>query len=298
MEKGQLLKRNGKPIRLTIENLTFVDSYTYVDPNCSLDSYLKAWSKNSDNVSTAGKLTIFPYRWLTDTTKLLEKEFPKLSDFCPTINSQLPEADIDYSRTSRVMDKPIDEETYLKAKNFYDNNCSNMGDYLRYYNMQDVKPLFQCVQKHFDFFKRLKVSMWQDAHSIPGVSMKVAQSLADSNNNLKSIYLFGEEFKFLQDDLRENIAGGLALTMHRMLISNENRFDDCPETGEKGQICQSIEGFDASSQYLGCTASPMPCGPLHYYAINDSGNDSGITVQRSVMNAYASKNQNQLKVAI
>ena len=72
-EKPHLLKRNGKPIRLTVGNLTFVDLYTYLDPNCSLDSYLKAWSKDGDNVSTAGKAIIFPYKWMTETSKLLEK---------------------------------------------------------------------------------------------------------------------------------------------------------------------------------------------------------------------------------
>ena len=179
----------------------------------------------------------------------------------------------------------------------FNENCENMGDYLKIYNLQDVLLLFPCIQRHFDFFKRLNVSMWHDAQSIPGVSMKVAQSLAKTMNNKEAIYLFGDEFSHLQDDLRNNIAGGLALTMHRMLVSGESRFNDCKETGERGQICASLFGFDASSQYLGCTADFMPCGPLHFYKIIRDNDDVIQSVEMKLMNANAKIHENQSNVA-
>ena len=93
-------------------------------------------------------MTIFPYKWLTDAAKLEQKDFPSLHQFCPSLSTNTPESSIDYSRTSRVLEKPISAEVYSIAKEFYDKNCSNMGDYLRHYNLQDVLPLFKCIEKH------------------------------------------------------------------------------------------------------------------------------------------------------
>ena len=283
----KIIKRNGAAIRLGTEYYVFKDVYLYIDPQYSLSAYCDAWGGDLDK---SKRKSIFPYTWCTGTEVLSQTSFPSFEDFCPSLSKSEREVCTDYGYTTRNLDKSISKEAYQEAKALYDSTCQNMSQWLKYYNMLDITPLFICVQRNFDFFVSLKVDMFKDGNSVPALALKVAQSLADSKTNRESIYLFGNEFAHLQEDLRAGIKGGLSITLHRLLISEESKFPDDKVYGTKGQICKSIIGYDASSQYLGATAKEMPCGPLQHYEFTESTNGS-ILVNYKEMSPDTKENQ-------
>ena len=288
-KNDKIIKRNGSPIRVGTEDFVFKDIYLYIDPSYSLSAYCDAWGGDLDK---SKRKSIFPYTWCTGTEVLLQKTFPSLKEFCPSLGKQEREVCTDYGYTTRVLDKHISNEAYQEAKDIYESTCKNMGEWLKFYNMLDITPLFICVQRNFDFYVSLKVDMFKDANSVPALALKVAQSLADSKTNRESIYLFGNEYSNLQDDLRAGIKGGLSITLHRLLISDKSVFPDDDVYGTKGQICKAIIGYDASSQYLGATSQPMPCGPLIYYTFKES-NNGNFHIQCSRMNPNSNIKDNQ-----
>ena len=193
------------------------------------------------------------------------------------------------------LEKKISVEKYNKEKKVFDQTCENMGQWLEHYQMHDVVPLFNCVRKNFDFFAKLGVDQFRDGSSISGLSLKVGQSLVDTRTNCQAIYLMGEQFSWIQDLLRQNVCGGLAIVLHRLLESGKTVFKDY--NGEPGQLCESIEGMDASSQYLGCTAMEMPCGPLQIYHIQNN-HDNTVTIKIEKMSPNACTDQNQSEEAM
>ena len=138
---------------------TFVSDVTYFTAPCSLDMYLKQWTKDV-------KKSVFPYTF-----------FHSIEELRQTVD--FPPYDAFYSELKR---SNVAKEDYDEAKNLYESRLnlpendpekwSNFADWLRFYNVCDVGPLVKAIQSQFIKF-RTYFNIEPLAHySLPGMATR------------------------------------------------------------------------------------------------------------------------------
>ena len=112
--------------------------------------------------------------------------------------------------------KEIDQNTYDSAKQLYEskiasNEWRNMSDYLRYYNLLDVKPLIQALQSCFENYSKYFQVDPMSKLSLPSIAFEAMYSLFDEK--LPFVYSFNDSD--IQQLFRSNVIGGLSTVFHR-----------------------------------------------------------------------------------
>ena len=226
-----VVKKNNSFMCLQTSSLKFVDIRNYIAPGFDYATYLKAYKCS---VSKG----FFPYEWMTHPDKLNTKALPSHEEFY-----------------SYLKNKNISEEDYAYCQKMWKKEqMSTMRDYLVWYNNRDVSPFLEAIQKQFDFYKKLKVDMFKDDISVPGLTLKYLFKTTETN-----FTLINQQNADLHELIRSNKVGGPSIRFHRYHKAGKTKLRG-HLYGEAARTCQSIVGYDANALYLWCLMQDMPIG--------------------------------------
>lgn len=111
------IMHNNACICLTTPKLRFLDISNYLAAGSSLDSFLKTYLTKLQKIK-------FPYNYLDSYTKLKLPYFPTRDEFYDQLHKEEC-SEADYAASLTI---------------WTENNMQIFGDYLKYYNIRDVKP--------------------------------------------------------------------------------------------------------------------------------------------------------------
>ena len=174
--------------------LVFLDVMQYLAPGCSLDLFIQSFyiASDGDDGEDAMK-SYFPYEYVTDYSVLSETTMPLYEAFFSTLRQSnlldeeyenvLAECGLPLgSRVDALSEAHCDEarcpkrgwERYAELFEMWvTKGWRTVGDYLEYYNVQDVVPFVVAVKNYTLQFKDRGVDMYRDAISLPGVATHI-----------------------------------------------------------------------------------------------------------------------------
>ena len=180
----------------------------------------------------------FPYEWMTNPDKLKSTALPGHEDFYSTLKN-----------------RNITEEDYAYCQRIWrEQNMNTMRDYLMWYNNRDVVPFLEAIEKQFNFYQMLKVDMFKEGISVPGLTLKYLFKTTKAN-----FILINQQNADLHELIRSNNVGGPSIIFHRYHEAYKTKIRE-QLYAETAKMCQSIVGYDANALYLWCLMQDMPTG--------------------------------------
>ena len=197
----KVAKKENSYMFLTSSKFKFLDMKNYIAPGQSLD----VWCKSMD---CAVQKLVFPYEWLDD--------YNKLDTLCTEIVWQDFRNRLSGSDDAKAK---VDYDTFVREY-IEKRGLVTMREVLREYNIADVVPFVEAVEKTRKLYYTDKIDMLKDAVSIPGLSMRYALNKALRVNKATKLYA----------------PGGLC---DKCRIVEENlKLCDCPGAISSGGYCQ------------------------------------------------------------
>ena len=226
-----VVKKNNAFMCLKTSCLKFVDIRNYIAPGFDYVTYLKAYQ-------CSVLKGFFPYEWMINPDKLKSTALPGHGDFYSTLKN-----------------RNITEEDYAYCQRIWkEQKMSTMRDYLMWYNNRDVVPFLEAVDKQFNFYQMLKVDMFKDGISVPGLTLKYLLKTTKAN-----FTLINQQNADLNELIRSNNVGGPSIIFHRYHEAYKTKIRE-QLYAETAKTCQSIVGYDANALYLWCLMQDMPTG--------------------------------------
>ena len=237
-----------KFIQFSIGNLTFIDSFKFL--STSLEKLVEGL-KNKEDISNfkytiqyfgldmalnACRKGVYPYEWMNDITKFLEKEFPAYENFY-----------------SRVSCSNVKYEDYLWGKNMYYNvlKCKNMGDYHDFYLKTDVLLLADV----FENFRTLSLNHFKlDAANyttLPSMSYD-ALLINMKENSYYMMQIPDEETRLFYD---EHKIGAVCQVFQNKHVKANNKY---MKTYDKNIVSSYILYTDANNLYGWAMSQKLP----------------------------------------
>jgi hypothetical protein len=252
-KKGQktfVIKKNTSYCCFANEDFRFLDISHYLAPGFSYSSFLKCFQIKE-------KKFYFPYEWFDCVEKLDHEELPEYDSF----HSDLKGAntlDLEFQnfvKNGREGQKPpTGIENYEMLKQIWrEQNMTSFTDFLKYYNILDVGPFVEAVERLQEFYKARKIDIFKTAISIPGIARQMLFHSCMENGYHFS--LFDEANSDLYNTFTSNIVGGPSLIFMRQQTKGETLI-----RGTK--TCEKIIGYDCNSLYLSAMSQFMPIGPF------------------------------------
>ena len=280
-EKFNIIKKGPRYVLLSTTHCRWLDILSYLAPGTSLKSFVATWG---DQTPESTKLK-FPYLWLKDVSQLEQVEFPSFEAFnldmeqsCPNGKSSLI---CDVGRRRRLGgDQSCSLEDYTRMKSLYEESgCQSFKDYLILYNQRDTLPFHTAVVAFRNYLiDEMDSCPFMDSYiSLPGLSLKIGLAYAEQTVKRMSdrFYTFSGQFSMYQDDMRTALTGGPSIVMHRYAergVTPIRRVQEDVCTGtiyeQPEHLCaivERVQGYDATSQYLGVTGSEHCVGPPTIY---------------------------------
>ena len=234
----------------------------------SLDSFLKAYNTSE----TKG---FFPYEWFDCQQKMNNSELPPYDAFLSKLSNVKPLAK-DYSdfqtllssglKTEEAISKmklpkppPSGEENYQYLLDIWNHeNLWTFRDFLRWYNIRDVVPTPEAMQKMLAFYHKKGIDMLKLGCTLPNLA-----NICLHKSTSSKFYPFTETDKDLLQKIREDMVGEPSIVFTRKAMVDETFIRN------SGDICKFIVGIDASQLYPYSMCQPMPTGLYtrwEYYA--------------------------------
>ena len=224
----RVIKKGNAYMCVFAENLKFLDMCNYLQAGTSYRQFLQAFNATQEK-------GFFPYSWLTSLDVLNETKLPSKDKFYNDLH-----------------DQPISNEDYLICKKIWKKNkMKTMVDYLRYYNNCDVVPFVESIETMVKMYRKRGVNLFQDAMSLPGVSLKLLFSQTRDPYLCPSNEI---EYKMMSDA----VIGGPSVIFSRLSECGKTYIK--PHKYPDPKICKNILGLDANALYLYCIGSQMPSG--------------------------------------
>ena len=232
-----VVKKGNAYVCLQSHKFKILDVSQYLGPGCSYDKFLQAYKVET-------RKGYFPYDWFDDVSKL---DFPSLPS---------PEAFFSELKSCNTLGKSNEEITanHQNLQNIWQReNMSTFRQYLVYYNLLDVIPFVQGVQKLMTFYTDRSIDLFKTTISVPGVARALLfQTARESHAHFS---LFDGTQQDLYRKFKNNISGGPSLIFHRELEAGKTLFRGNPD-----KICKKIIGMDANALYLFAIAQDQPVG--------------------------------------
>ena len=238
-----LLKKGTSYFSCVFGKLHFKDLLNFTCP-MSLDRYLKTWT--SDEIKL-----VYPYEKFGSIEEIREqKDFPDISDF-------------------RSFLKPdVDEEIYTLCKNEYERRLqlprehpekwNNFEDYLKFYNLSDVKPASLALIKQFETYLDNFGSYANHFLGLPGFAKHSMFKLFDVD--CPNIFTFPPTSDATHV-FREGIIGGLTNVYKRHVTLDQNEeAAHAAKYSKRGNPWRKISFFDINSMYPTTYKEKFPCG--------------------------------------
>ena len=280
-EKPFVIKRNNRYMQIENSKFKFLDISNYLAPGCSYSKFLKMFD-------VAESKSFFAYEYLSHESVLRETTLPSYDSFFSSLkNMNVLEADwisqkeksfekerfecLDYldvvDSKSNIFDKALGYldlisplppklyktkngvENYLELKRIWKSNgFKSIADWLKYYNVLDVRPFVEGIERFQCFYKNHGKDVFKTSISLPGISRRM---LFENKSALFS--LPGERNRSLYRKLKTGIVGGPSIIFSRFLEKGR-------ELASGKEICQSVIGMDANSLYPYCLMQDQPSG--------------------------------------
>ena len=192
----------------------------------SLDSFLKAYKTKE----TKG---FFPYEWFDCPEKMNNIELPPYdsvfsimrnsnpldkdyNDFQNFVNSGLTtEQAVTKLRMDRI--PPTGAESYLYLQSVWENNnMQYFPDFLKWYNIKDVVPTLEAMQKMIEFYHKKGIDMLKLRCTLLNLANICLHKSTDSK-----FCPFTESDKDLLEKIREDMVGGLSIVFTRKAVVHE-----------------------------------------------------------------------------
>ena len=267
-------KKGNSYMFLSTPKFKFLDIKSYLAPGLSYAAWCRAYGTELQQL-------VFPYEWLDSFEKLNHKGPVKYEDFYSSLKGG----------------ETISQEQYQNfCEEFRKRGCETMEDWLEEYNLADVKPFINALEKTREQYYPDEIDLLKDAVSIPGISMNYALNKALKMKKKSDPNLFapgdpckckcsGEAGAKLGDDYEKFPCEGCKQTRKDCKIHTKNEAYEILTTGmvggpsivfcryaeagvsqirsqiyEDSKTCRAVLGFDANSLYLYCSGQEMPCG--------------------------------------
>jgi hypothetical protein len=128
-----------------------------------------------------------------------------------------------------------------------------MKEFLTWYKNNDVEPMFEAIDKMFQFNQNRHIDMFKDGISVSRLVLKyMFQDLPDY------LTVPDEKNKDLYDLYKNNIVGGPCIVFHRYHENDKTFIRPTEYTDPK--LCQLTYGVDANALYLWSIMQKMPTG--------------------------------------
>ena len=240
----------------------FLDIMQYLAPGFNLDTFIKSFA--DDNSSHK---SYFPYEYLNSYDKLAETEMPPYEAFVSELRQE-NQLDSEYqtylvqklgvardtkkdSLTPEQLAKAPEngQEKYQKVVDLWrEKQWKTVGDYLKYYNVQDVLPFLIGVCNYAKEMRNKQVDVVRDAISLPWLAKQILMKHVPH----RSLYYIDDPSVF--STIKRNEVGGQSIIFTR----------------KNGPEHPYVKGFDANSLYLYCLGEGQFTGkPIIYDALSD-----------------------------
>ena len=253
---------------LSTPRFKFLDIKSYLAPGSSCAAWCRAYGTELQKL-------VFPYEWLDSFEKLNHKGPVKYEDFYSSLKGG----------------ETISQEQYQNfCEEFRKRGCETMEDWLEEYNLADVKPFINALEKTREQYYPDEIDLLKDAVSIPEISMNYVlnKALKMKKKSEPDLFAPGDPCKCkCKVDCEKFPCEGCKQTRKDCKIHTKNEAYEILTTGMVGgpsivfcryaeagvsqirshiysradaKICRSVQGLDANSLYLYCSGQEMPCG--------------------------------------
>ena len=260
-------KKENSYMFLSTPNFKFLDIKNYLAPGLSYDAWCRAYGCELQKLA-------FPYEWFDSFDKLNHNGPVKYEEFYSSLKGGITTSQEEYQNF-------CDE--------FSKRGCVKMKDWLKEYNLADVKPFIEALEKTREQYYPDKIDLLKDAVSIPGISMTYVLNKALKMKKKSDPDLFApgepckckcsddcekagcEKCKEIRDNckictkneayemLTTGMIGGPSIVFCRYAEAGVSKIRSHIYS-EKAKTCRSVQGLDANSLYLFCSGQEMPCG--------------------------------------
>ena len=261
-------KKKNSYMFLSTSNFKFLDIKNYLAPGLSYDAWCRAYGCELQKLA-------FPYEWFDSFEKLNHKGPVKYEEFYSSLKGGIT----------------ISQEEYQNfCDEFSKRGCVTMKDWLKEYNLADVTPFIEALEKTREQYYPDEIDLLKDAVSIPGISMMYVLNEALKRKKYSEPDLFApgepckcecsddceeagcEKCKEIRDNceictkneayemLTTGMIGGPSIVFCRYAEAGVSKIRSHIYTHSDAKICRSVQGLDANSLYLFCSGQEMPCG--------------------------------------
>ena len=286
-------KKENSYMFLSTPNFKFLDIKNYLAPGLSYDAWCRAYGCELQKLA-------FPYEWFDSFDKLNHIGPVKYEEFYSSLKGGIT----------------ISQEEYQNFRDeFSKRGCVTMKDWLKEYNLVDVKPFIEALEKTREQYYPDEIDLLKDAVSIPGISMMYVLNEALKRKKYSEPDLFApgepckcecssddcgktegcEKCKEIRDNckictkneayemLTTGMIGGPSIVFCRYAEAGVSKIRSHIYSRADAKICRSVQGLDANSLYLFCSGQEMPCGKEKVFHC-DSGEASEAEIIHNVLN--------------
>ena len=145
---------------------------------------------------------------------------------------------------------PSGEENYQYLLEIWNHEkLCTFKDFLRWYNIKDVVPTLEAIQKMLAFYHKKGIDMLKLGYTLPNLANICLHKSASAK-----FYPFTEIDKDLLQKIREDMVGRHSIVFTRKAVVDETFIRNL------GNICKTFFGIDASQLYPYSMCQPMPTG--------------------------------------
>ena len=286
-------KKENSYMFLSTPNFKFLDIKNYLAPGLSYDAWCRAYGCGLQKLA-------FPFEWLDSFEKLNHIGPVKYEEFYSSLKGGIT----------------ISQEEYQNfCDEFSKRGCVTMKDWLKEYNLADVKPFIEALEKTREQYYPDEIDLLKDAVSIPGISMMYVlnEALRRKKYSEPDLFASGEPCKCecSSDDcgktegcekcqeicdncqictkneayemLKTGMIGGPSIVFCRHAEAGVSKIRSHIYS-EKAKTCRSVHGQDANSLYLFCSGQEMPCGKEKVFKCNPERGESEAEIIQNVLN--------------
>ena len=270
-------KKENSYMFLSTSNFKFLDIKNYLAPGLSYDAWCRAYGCELQKLA-------FPYEWFDSFEKLNHKGPVKYEEFYSSLKGGIT----------------ISQEEYQNfCDEFSKRGCVTMKDWLKEYNLADVTPFIEALEKTREQYYPDEIDLLKDAVSIPGISMMYVLNEALKRKKYSEPDLFApgepckcecssddcgktegcEKCKEIRDNckictkneayemLKTGMIGGPSIVFCRYGEAGVSKIRSHIYS-EKAKTCRSVHGLDSNSLYLFCSGQEMPFGKEKVFKCN------------------------------
>ena len=232
-QKPNILKKANRYTSITIGQVTFKDVLQFTSPT-SLSKFLKQWGASEVK-------GVFPYEKFSKVEELYTVKFPDYQDFFSTIKGSNIQLE-DYNRAKEVFD------TRIALPRGDPDRWESMMDYLRWYNLLDVRPLVEALENCFKSFNQYFSVDPLSSVSLPSLAFQAMFALFDQS--LPLAHSFNESFDDIRQLFRSSVIGGLTTVTHRHINLDNDTGPRNARFAPNGEKFTSVSFWDFNSMYL------------------------------------------------